>query len=97
MAVAAFSEEIMFRGIPIFVFGVNVLILLLFNAMWSFLHLFNDRNKAFTSASILGLFISGIFYIKLWLGGLYLHAVIIHFVHNLMSCTLYYASKKITS
>jgi len=67
-------EEILFRGLPLMVLGVNGIIL--FHFIWAFLHIYIP--------AIVFAIIHSILEVRLWLGGYWYLAILIHLMHDLV-------------
>ena len=74
-------EEIFFRWLPIWSFGTMGGVFA--HILWALLHLYIP--------TIFFAMLSGLFMLRLWLGGLWLYAVFLHFFHNLWIYALVYS------
>jgi len=73
VVLASISEELIFRGLPLWIGGKPFMIGA--TILWSLFHL--------NITSIMGVIFHGIFYSRLWLGGLWYWACFFHLFHNL--------------
>ena len=74
----AVFEELLFRGVPLTLFGSQAAIYAHF--IWALLHL-HPTTIAFAA-------VFGTLCLRLWLGGLWIEAIFIHVFHNLLAITI---------